>query len=74
MPYKTRFREVKTPKSAADMRAIGTDANSLRSMGAAMYRQLSTAYPSSMPRIADVFFAAYEKIAGFISDRLARLK
>jgi len=39
MPYKTKFRKVDTPKNAAEMEALGGDANSMRSLGAAQYRE-----------------------------------
>jgi hypothetical protein len=42
MPYKTRFREVAFPQTRGDWESIGYDANSLRSIGAAFYRELYT--------------------------------
>ena len=38
MPYKTKFREVQMPQTREDFAALGADANSMRSFGAAFYR------------------------------------
>jgi hypothetical protein len=37
MTYKTKFREIKIPENADELKNIGTDANSVRSYGAASY-------------------------------------
>lgn len=40
MPYKTKFREVEFPANGKELKAVGTDANSIRSIGAACYRDM----------------------------------
>ena len=47
MPYKTKFRDVKVPKNSAEIEAFPKDANSLRSWGAAQYRELAKTCPVS---------------------------
>ncbi len=64
MPYKTKFREVDVPKTREEFDALGYDANTLRSLGAACYNQISGHVPSWLRSdvvlrgLADV----YEKI------------
>jgi hypothetical protein len=41
MAYKTQFRDVKYPESIDELAALGEDANSLRSLGAALYNHLA---------------------------------
>ncbi len=45
MAYKTKFRHVEAPKNVAEMDAFPKDANSLRSWGAAQYRELARGCP-----------------------------
>jgi hypothetical protein len=41
MAYKTNIREVKYPESIEELAALGEDANSMRSLGAAFYKHLA---------------------------------
>lgn len=60
MPYKTKFREMELPKTPEEDAAIGSDANTLRSYGAAIYKDfgLKIKYPEKMLDIAKTFLGA----------------
>ena len=69
MPYKTKFREIEMPKTAAEMQALSGDANSLRSLGAANYRKLNQVYPKSeMCYVMASMFVITEKVTEKLSQ------
>ncbi len=80
MPYKTKFREIKVPQTMQEMQALGQDANSLRSFGAAEYKQFieSGCTPQGMQIIITAISGAYDKVirplaeSGEIEVNLAR--
>ena len=63
MPYKTKFREIEMPQNAGELRAVGTDANSMRSLGAAAYRSIGQLHTEEQMRIiTDAILSAYDKV------------
>ncbi|HLC67576.1 MAG TPA: hypothetical protein VJI12_01705 [archaeon] len=63
MSYKTNFREIEMPKNADELRALGTDANSMRSLGAATYRNISQLHTEEQMRIiTDAFLHSHDQV------------
>ncbi|MBI5061863.1 MAG: hypothetical protein HZB67_06160 [Candidatus Aenigmarchaeota archaeon] len=61
MPYKTKFREVNVPTNAEELRKLGSDANSMRSFGAASYRALHERETGKI--VLHTLISSYDKIA-----------
>jgi len=70
MPYKTKFRRIETPQNAGELRAIGTDANSARSLGAACYRELyfSRASPGARRKLVDMFLQCSPIVEKYLQE------
>jgi len=49
MPYKTKFRQINFPETHEEFAALGHDANSWRSFGAALYREAREWKESASP-------------------------
>lgn len=60
MPYKTKIRHVEFPKNLDEWKAIGRDANSMRSIGAALYRQIRETSPGNECLTGAAMFACTE--------------
>ena len=69
MPYKTRFREIELPENDRQLEPLLRDANSLRSLGAATYREMAPGFQKyGHHKMLEMFIV----FAGKLENRSAR--